>query len=81
MNARLDARWHAVKVVNNCSDNGGRRPTRQEFDQVYSLAYEVKTRRGINDRQLAEILCPQTDIKTATNRVWHWVKKGRASVI
>lgn len=81
MNVRLDARWHAVRVANNWSDNGGRRPTRQEFDQVHSLAYEVKTRRGINDRQLAEILCPQTDIKTATNRVWHWVKKGRSSVI
>ena len=81
MNVRLDARWYAVRVANNCSDNGGRRPTRREFDQVYSLAYEVKTRRGINDRQLAEILCPQTDIKTATNRVWHWVKKGRSSVI
>ena len=77
----MDTRWNAVKVANNWSDNGGRRPTRREFRQVYSLAYEVKTRQGINNRRLGEILCPQTDVKTANNRVWHWVKKGRASVI
>ena len=77
----MDARWDAVRVANNWSDKGGRRPTDREFGQVRSLAYEVKTRRGLNDREVAEILCPFTDIDTARSRVWQWVRKGKAAAI
>ena len=81
MNVRLDARWHAVRVANNCSDNGGRRPTRREFDQVHSLAYQIWKMMPITYTQLGVLLCPQTDIDIARSRVWQWVQKGRPSII
>lgn len=77
----MDARRDAVKVANDHSDNGGRRPTRREYDQVHSIAYAIWKRMPITYKELGAILCPQTDIDVASSRVWQWVRKGKPSVI
>ena len=77
----MDARWDATMVANNWSDNGGRRPTREEFARVYSLASELWRRLGINFTELGEILCPFTDIDVYRSRVWQLVQKGIQRVL
>ena len=72
----MDARWDEVIVASNWSDNGGRRPTREEFARIYSLAHELRRRFGINFTELGQILCPFTDIDVSRRRVWQWVQKG-----
>ena len=72
----MDARWDAATVANNWSDNGGRRPTREEFARIYSLAYEIWISTSFTYEDLGEVMCPFTDVKKAASRVWQWVKKG-----
>ena len=75
----MDARWDAATVANNWSDNGGRRPTREEFARIYSLAYEIWINTGFTYEYLGKLMCPFTDVKTAASRVWQWVQRGSLS--
>ena len=83
----MDARWEAVQKANLHNDHGGPRPTREEYELIYSLADEIvvslrvifkdSTYTEITDRELAQILCPDTDINVAASRVWNWRDRGR----
>ena len=75
----MDARWDAVMVANLRNDQGGRRPTREEFAHIYSLAYEIWISTSFTYEDLGKMMCPFTDVKRAASRVWQWVQKGTLS--
>ncbi len=72
----MDARWDAVTVANLRNDHGGRRPTREEFARIYSLAYDIWISTSFTYEDLGKMMCPLTDVKRAASRVWQWVQKG-----
>ena len=74
--AKMDARWDAVRKANLHNDHGGPRPTEEEYELIRSLAYELWRTLGINFTELGEILCLFTDIDVSRSRVWNWVDKG-----
>ena len=83
----MDARWDAVRKANLHSDHGGPRPTDEEYELIYSLTDEIvcsrriyfkdSTYTEITDRELGQIMCPDTDSKVARCRVWQWRTKGK----
>ena len=83
----MDARWDVVRKANLFNDHGGPRPTDEEYELIYSLADEIvrslrayfkdSTYTEITDRELGQIMCPDTDIEVARCRVWQWRTKGK----
>ena len=83
----MDTRWDAVRKANLHNDHGGPRPTEEEYELIYSLTDEIvrslktyfkdSTYTEINDRELGQIMCSDTNIKVASSRVWQWRTKGR----